>query len=137
VTSTSRRRATSCSPTPARRSTPPARARASGRRRSSCATLFGVDYPINGGDLILDAGGDIRGAATRQFFSEWLQRLGGPSSIGDLPTAWGVSFVNFAQNIGALGGGNVRVTAGGDITNLSISLPTTAQHQGDASFDGS
>ena len=99
-------------------------------------SFFAADYPVNGGDLTLRAGGDIRGAATRQLITEWLHRLGGAGSTGVLPTVWGISFANFAENVGALGGGDVTVEAGGDIVNLSVSLPTTAQHQGDAGFDG-
>jgi hypothetical protein len=37
---------------------------------------------------------------------------------------------NFQQNVGALGGGNVTVTAGGDIRNLSAVIPTTGRPVG-------
>jgi filamentous hemagglutinin family protein len=39
-------------------------------------------------------------------------------------TTWWVDFSNFFQDVGALGGGNVVLSAGGNIANVSASVPT-------------
>jgi hypothetical protein len=41
-----------------------------------------------------------------------------------------VSFQNFQQGVAALGGGNVSVSAGGDITNFSASIPSIGVQTG-------
>ena len=104
-------------------------------------TFFG-EYPINGGDITLSAGRDVVGALTGQFFDGWMVRTGNwsnnPDHTGETPTAWAVDVggvgsstpVNFKQNIGALGGGNVSVHAGNDVRNLSVVLPTTGKQIG-------
>ena len=96
-------------------------------------TLRG-DFVHRGGDIDVFASGDIRGV-TNQVLPDWLPRFGGTLVLAerDLPAAWAVDFSKFQQGIGALGGGNVRVIAGGDVQGLSIALPTTGQPTGDAS----
>ena len=111
--------------------------------------LFAVAYPTDGGNVVLIAGGNIVGAATSQLMSDWLQRIGiwssGTISTTNLPLAWGIDFgyvipttiqgstsaivndsLGFRENIGALGGGNVSISAGQSVENLSVMLPTTA-----------
>lgn len=112
------------------------------------ATTYLVQYPDAGGDVTLNANGNIIGAATTQLMSDWLQRSGNltnaASSInrGNYPTAWGIDFgtatptaasngvynsnMGFQENIGALGGGNVNIHAGNNINDLSVMLPTNA-----------
>src|SRR5262249_23003675 len=41
-----------------------------------------------------------------------------------------ISFANFRQNIGALGGGNVTVAAAGDVIAVSAAVPTTGTVSG-------
>ncbi|WKJ92119.1 filamentous hemagglutinin family protein [Methylomonas montana] len=118
------------------------------------AAAFFVDYPFDGGDISLNAGGNIVGTASPQFMSDWLQRTGNwDSSDGitskDRATAWGIMFdglvvqnssnaklqnlkFGFRENLGALGGGSVRIKAGDDIQNLSVMLPTSAKPVGQA-----
>ncbi|MDO9106869.1 MAG: filamentous hemagglutinin family protein [Methylovulum sp.] len=116
-------------------------------------TLLGLvfrvaEYPTEGGAIDLQAGGNIDGINTGQETSDWLVRSG---VITDnlKPTAWGINIsgdrtnvVNgisakgkhyFNQNIGALGGGDVNVEAGGDVRNLSVMLPTTGKPFGSLS----
>jgi len=102
---------------------------------------YSVQYPDAGGAVTLNAGGDIIGAASTQLMSDWLQRSGNlinPATAGknNLPTTWGIDFgtatpssnltLGFRENIGALGGGNVNIHAGGNINDLSVMLPATA-----------
>lgn len=107
-------------------------------------TTFKPQFADQGGNVSLIAGGNINGASSPQVVSDWLQRIG---NGGSLPTAWSIDFgaatpssaaagnaaggainaaLGFYENIGALGGGNVSVNAGGNIRDLSVMLPTSA-----------
>lgn len=99
--------------------------------------VFKADFLENGGDVRIVAGNDILGADGHQFINEWLTRVGGDvvlPGIGStsLPASWAINVTNFAQNIGALGGGDVTVTADGNLDKLSVMIPTTAQPTSDA-----
>ena len=111
-----------------------------------------AEYPVNGGDISLAAGGNIQGAQTGQQMSDWLVRAGVWNANTHRPTAWGINISgdqssagagrvagntvyakgtrNFNENIGALGGGDVTVTASGNITDLSVMIPTTGKPMG-------
>ncbi|NJD07953.1 MAG: filamentous hemagglutinin N-terminal domain-containing protein, partial [Methylococcaceae bacterium] len=115
---------------------------------------FLADYPTRGGSITLAAGGNIDGIGTGQLASDWLVRSGSWDSVGDRQsTAWGINLSGdfrdgevgtdadgnavfgkgnrgFNQNVGALGGGDVSVQAGGNITELSVMLPTTGKPLG-------
>ncbi len=101
------------------------------------------EYPVDGGDISLRVTGDIRGAVTKQFVTDWQYRIGEGGRPGDTPTAWSVVFNDpfmsgrnhlFRQNIGALGGGDVSIRAGGDILDLSVAVPTNGKQRSDTSF---
>ena len=116
-------------------------------------TLLGLvfpiaEYPSQGGNIALQAGGNIDGVNTGQEISDWLVRSG-VIDENHRPTAWGINIsgdrsnaVNgvsskgkhyFNQNVGALGGGDVSVAAGGDVRNLSVMLPSTGKPFGQLS----
>ncbi|MBO9356986.1 hypothetical protein GG851_23600 [Bordetella petrii] len=92
------------------------------------------------------------GARSEQILTEWLfrqGRVGGPedapsgyfdpyeidrkysgggyvyefSDRGQQPSWW-VNYATFEQGLGALGGGNVSLQAGGDLVNLVVALPS-------------
>lgn len=100
------------------------------------------EYPIEGGSLRLEAGRDVVGAVTGQFFDGWLQRAGNWTNAqdhsGETPTAWAVHVggfegqtqARFQQNVGALGGGNITVEAGRNIQDLSTVIATTGKPVG-------
>ncbi|WP_374088456.1 filamentous haemagglutinin family protein [Methylomicrobium lacus] len=110
-------------------------------------TLFQkAEFPTQGGDITLRAGGNIEGVNTGQKMTDWLVRSG-TLTENKTPTLWGINVSgdrssqtgsipaakgirNFNQNVGALGGGNVKVEAGGDIRNLSVMIPTTGKPLG-------
>ena len=96
-----------------------------------------AEYPTHGGAINLNAGGNINGINTGQEISDWLVRSG-VMDENSRPTAWGINLSgdkansdkgihNFNQNIGALGGGDININAGGDVQNLSVMLPTTGK----------
>ncbi len=98
-----------------------------------------ADYLTQGGDVSIQTGGDIQGIATGQKISDWLFRSG-VWDANHRPTAWGINLSGdslssrgsktFNQGVGALGGGDVLIEAGGDIRNLSAMLPTTGKPLG-------
>jgi hypothetical protein len=88
-------------------------------------TLQGRAYPTDGGDIQINVVDNVIGAVTNQFVNSWLWRIGAPAtSPAGSATAWTVDFRSFQQGVAALGGGNVSVTAGGNISDLSVSIPT-------------
>ena len=89
-------------------------------------TLNGLAYPVNGGSIDIRAGGNIVGATSDQLFSNWLWRTGSQpdSPFGFVPTAWTIAFDRFEQGVGALGGGDVTIRAGGNISNLGAVAPS-------------
>ncbi len=99
-------------------------------------TAAGFVVPANaqfsqgGGDVSLVAMGNITGAPSAQLYSNWLFRQGAAnSSTGEYTRqpAWWVRFDQFQQGVGALGGGNVTLQAGGKVENVSASAPTQAR----------
>jgi len=90
----------------------------------------GLAYPVNGGSISVFAGRDVRGAPSAQLFTDWLWRTGtGPSPLANDPTAWTISFDNFEQGIGALGGGDLSVSAGRNIVDLGAVVPSVGAPQ--------
>lgn len=110
-----------------------------------------IQYTLGGGNVTLTAGHDIvhltkNSAGTllqdsqRQMPVNWLYRRGyvnpttgefGDTRNGDTAsTTWWVDFTNFFEGIGALGGGNVSLTAGRDVSNVDAVAPTNARMPG-------
>lgn len=99
-----------------------------------------AQFTKGGGNISLNAGGNIVGAASTQLFSEWLFREGeldptgatlyATNGVAGSP-AWWVRFDLFGQGVAALGGGDVAITAKGAVQNLSASSVT----QGQVGFD--
>jgi len=101
-------------------------------------TLENRPYPLQGGDISIEAAGTVRGVSPEgsadlasfgnQLINSWLYRQGASDDVATGParraTGWTVAFDRFEQGVGALGGGNVSVTAGGGLDNLSISIPS-------------
>ena len=81
-------------------------------------------YSTDGGNISIAVGGDVEGAATTdEFVNQWLWRQGGDNEGVSAPTAaWAVKFAEFEQGVAALGGGNVTISAAGDIQNFSASI---------------
>jgi filamentous hemagglutinin len=111
-------------------------------------TLYAAQYSMGGGDIGLRAAGDIGHFAqdagtlalvadsSLQMPTNWLYRRGYVDpltgqfgSIGSeaVSTSWWVDYSNFFQGIGALGGGNIAINAGGNVTNLDAVIPTNAR----------
>ena len=99
-----------------------------------------------GGDISVNVGGDIRGAGDAIADAKWFgQRgeIGGIDTSGPLDapfttdvggvyqqTAFWITPDTFRQGVGALGGGDVAIRAGGDVDNLAVALPTSTRVSG-------
>jgi len=115
---------------------------------------YGAYYSMAGGNLTISAGENLERKtrnntgliddSSRQLPNNWLYRRGyigedgtygaismgsGSLSVNDpaASTSWWVDFSNFFQTSGALGGGNVKLAAGGDIRNFDAVIPTNAR----------
>jgi filamentous hemagglutinin len=86
------------------------------------------NFPTNGGNIRIAAGGDIISAPLsvadpddgNYSVTGWLVRGTTPSATGTVTLgSYGVDFDDFDWNVGALGGGDVTVAAAGKISNLS------------------
>ena len=102
----------------------------------SYAYLHDVQFPTHGGAIDIAVGGNVVGAPTRQLISQYMARFGGSFFDQSAPTMYGVVFDYnfgpdpFGQNIGSFGGGAVRISAGGDVRDLSVIVPETLQPAG-------
>jgi hypothetical protein len=71
---------------------------------------------------------DRRGFTQNGVFASSQEQYDGVDEIAS--TSWWVDFSNFLEGIGALGGGNVTLTAGGNISNVDAVVPTNARMPG-------
>ncbi|MFZ0267964.1 filamentous haemagglutinin family protein [Caulobacter sp.] len=99
-----------------------------------------------GGDVSIVAGGDILGAGDAIKEITWFRQRGqvgqidlaGPmdalftTDLGGVyqQTAAWITPDSFRQGVGALGGGDVTIRAGGNVDNLAVVLPTTTRVSG-------
>lgn len=115
---------------------------------------YAAQYSMAGGNITITAGfnterktrnnSGLIDDSSRQLPNNWLNRRGhvgqdgefGAVVIGTFPreindpaasTSWWVDFSNFFMSIGALGGGNISLTAGNDIINTDAVIPTNAR----------
>ncbi|HTQ31258.1 MAG TPA: filamentous hemagglutinin family protein, partial [Opitutaceae bacterium] len=119
--------------------------------------FYAAQYSENGGDVAISAQGDIAAdylnldgtpSSSAELPTNWLFRRGyvnpstgqfdkthdsnatGTSSTGNkefASTSWWIDFSNFFEGVGALGGGNVTLLAGGNVTNVDAVAPTNAR----------
>ena len=85
-------------------------------------------YLTDGGDISIATQGNIIGGEPltgRQLINQWLFRQGGGDSNKD--TSWWVRPDLFKQSLATLGGGDVNINAGGNISNFSASAASTAR----------
>ncbi len=111
---------------------------------------YPAQFTMAGGNISLNAqeniehltkiSGQLVADSQKELPNNWLYRRGyidpvtgkfGTSALGEIAsTAWWVDFSNFFQGVGALGGGNISMTAGRDISNVDAVIPTNARMAG-------
>ncbi|MES2659602.1 MAG: filamentous hemagglutinin family protein [Verrucomicrobiota bacterium] len=110
---------------------------------------YSVTYSMGGGNLSINAGeniehltlsgGQLVADSQLQMPTNWLYRRGFTDETGTFgesrwaesaSTTWWIDFSNFFQGVGALGGGNVALNAGNNISNVDAVIPTNARMPG-------
>lgn len=89
-------------------------------------------FAEHGGDIRIEAKGNLVGQASDINVTDWQPRLGGDSGLTyvpfeNLPAHWAIAFDNFMNGVGALGGGDVMARVGGDVQNVALALPTSGR----------
>jgi len=78
----------------------------------------------DGGSISITAGRDAIGHSD-EWITEWLRRPRGANA--STPAEWWAYRPNFQQGVGTLGGGDIAINAGHDVSGLSAMLPTTGR----------
>lgn len=112
--------------------------------------IYPAQYNLGGGNVTITAQHDILHAvenaaltalvadSSRELPMNWLYRQGyvdpttgqyGATHPGGMiaSTSWWIDFSNFFEGVGALGGGNVSLVAGNNVTNVDAVIPTNAR----------
>ena len=107
-------------------------------------TTYFAQYSYGGGNVSINAEGNIQHLtqdtagnlvpdSEKELPINWLYRRGYVDPMGQFgvakgtdiaSTTWWVDFSNFFEGVGALGGGNVTMIAGGSINNVDAVVPT-------------
>ncbi|WP_411818607.1 filamentous haemagglutinin family protein [Hyphococcus sp. DH-69] len=88
----------------------------------------------NGGDININVGDDIlANTDSPQTPVGWMRSLKERYSYPHRLGHWYVDYSQYQAGIGALGGGDISIVAGGDIRNLGVSSPTNGRISGDGS----
>jgi filamentous hemagglutinin family protein len=108
----------------------------------SSEARYAAQYTTGGGNVTIVAQGNIehvKADGTQDSSLElpvnWLNRrgwvdatnseFGSPTGTSIIDsTSWWIDFSNFFEGVGALGGGNVTLVAGGSISNIDAVVPT-------------
>lgn len=83
-------------------------------------------FPTGGGDVVLNAVRDVEMASSSvdgRHINEWLLR---PDNT-TLNTQWFPQTTSFREGVAAFGGGDVSVSAGRDVKNLTVAIPTNGR----------
>lgn len=114
------------------------------------STVYPAQYSFQGGNITLRAQNDIvryqinpatlalNPDSTKEMPSNWLYRRGfidpGTGAFGQsrkngeiASTTWWVDYSFFFEDVGALGGGNVSLIAGRDVSNVAAVIPTNGR----------
>lgn len=97
-------------------------------------------YGHDGGDIAINVGHDIVQATAGANNTEWLYRVDFTTNLIEQTnprvettkylSTWGVVYDRFSNGAGTLGGGDIRVKAGNDVTRLNLVAPTTGTQVG-------
>ncbi|MDT8383295.1 MAG: filamentous hemagglutinin family protein [Gammaproteobacteria bacterium] len=90
-----------------------------------------INWAEDGGDVTITAGADLIGQISYQSPNSWLWRQGGEYGFGFrkgyVDTRWAVDYTGFQQGVAAFGGGDIRLSAGGNLESFSAAIPTTGR----------
>ena len=112
--------------------------------------LLGLDtleYPDQAGDVTVQVGGNIVGSDADKNPNDFIFRTGNEFTYSfdengqpeilqfESSTGYTVNTGFFNHELGVLGGGRLNVTAGGDITNVGIALPSVGVQVGGTTLE--
>jgi len=86
-----------------------------------------VVFPDHGGNVELTAGRDVIGSPVTQSVTDWQFRGTRSNNTSPFPQLWGITVATFGWNAGTLGGGDLLVRSGRDISNLSAATADSAR----------
>ena len=111
--------------------------------------IYGAQYSMGGGNITISADNDIAryvlsggvlvADSSKEMPTNWLYRRGfmlngnwatnptAGASSDVQSTSWWVDFSNFFQDVGALGGGDVTLAAGGNVSNVDAVVATNGR----------
>jgi filamentous hemagglutinin len=111
-------------------------------------TYYGAQYSLAGGNVSIEANGNIAHVtknnsgivvidSEKELPNNWLYRrgyvdpttgaFGASKNDPESSTSWWIDFSNFFEGVGTLGGGNVTLAAGHDVSNVDAVAPTNAR----------
>lgn len=94
------------------------------------ASAYKTNYLYGGGDLKVRAGGNVTQAATGSI-NDWLVTWNaGFNASGKNTTQWYPMIQGFQQGFAAFGGGDIAISAGGDLTRVTAVIPTNGRVPG-------
>lgn len=91
-------------------------------------------YADGGGDVVLNAGGEVSGSATSaetQDVKKWLYHAALANNTINPQARWWSRYNNFTNGVAALGGGDVKVVAGSNVSNIQVASATNGRMGGD------
>lgn len=99
---------------------------------SATSSTFKANYPVGGGDLWIDVQGDLSAVQTLNVGANpWLWRYSTELDALNPQVSWWVKHDTFKQGVATLGGGDLRVRVGGDVTNLALFTVSNGRVGGD------
>lgn len=94
-------------------------------------------YGDGGGDVKINAGGNVTGSSAQaeaQTVKKWLYHTAYPTGIGSNPNnpqaRWWNRYDKFTNGIATLGGGDVDVQAGGQVSDLQVAAANSGRMGG-------
>ncbi len=109
-----------------------------GEENTDFFTLEGIGnlaYGEQGGNVRLSAGNNIVGAVSESFVNDWIWKTDQATVNGNIDSGtagWAANPATFTGDIATLGGGNVTVQAGNDLSQLDISIASIGKQVGAA-----
>jgi filamentous hemagglutinin family protein len=91
-------------------------------------------YADGGGDVRLNAGGDILGSFTKaeaQDVKSWLYHAALATSTINPQARWWSRYDKFTNGVATLGGGDIEILAGGNVSNMQVAAATNGRMGGD------
>jgi filamentous hemagglutinin len=94
-------------------------------------------YADGGGDVQLNAGGDILGSTTKaetQDVKSWLYHAELATDSTNPQVRWWSRYDQFKNGVATLGGGDVTIQASGNVSNLQVAAATNGRMGGDVNI---